>query len=184
MYLWILILPLLGLPLVAQRVKCLPAMRETWVRSLGWEDPLEKEMATHSSTLVWKIPWMEKPGRLQSTGSQRVRHGWATSLSFSLIALVPFSSPLCIWERNRCSKSLNDLPEVSRLVSVKAKFKAKTVFFLMILSYLPLLQCVCIRWGWGWGSTGSSGAGRILFYFAYCSWNWLMIELMMEWFVK
>ena len=47
----------------------LPTMRETWVQSLGWEDPLEKEMATHSSTLAWKIPWMEKPGMLQSMGS-------------------------------------------------------------------------------------------------------------------
>ena len=60
--------------LVAQMVKHLPAMRETQVQSLGWEDPLEKEMATHSSTLAWKIPWMEEPGRLQSMGSQRVRH--------------------------------------------------------------------------------------------------------------
>ena len=59
-------------------------MRETWVRSLGWEDPLEKEMATHSSTLAWRIPWTEEPGRLQSMGSQRVRHDWATSLSLSL----------------------------------------------------------------------------------------------------
>ena len=56
------------------RVKHLPAMQETWVRSLGQEDPLEKEMATHSSTLAWKIPWTEKPGRLQSMGSQRVGH--------------------------------------------------------------------------------------------------------------
>ena len=55
-------------------VKCLPAMRETWVQSLGWEDPLEKEMATHSSTRAWKIPWMEEPGRLQSMGSQRLGH--------------------------------------------------------------------------------------------------------------
>ena len=55
-------------------VKLLPAMQETWVRSLGQEDPLEKEMATHSSILAWKIPWMEEPGRLQSTGSQRVGH--------------------------------------------------------------------------------------------------------------
>ena len=54
--------------LVAQRLKHLPAMWETWVRSLGWEDPLEKEMATHSSILAWKIPWMEEPGRLQSMG--------------------------------------------------------------------------------------------------------------------
>ena len=55
-------------------VKRLPAMQETWVLSLDREDPLEKEMATHSSTLAWKIPWTEKPGRLQSPGLQRVRH--------------------------------------------------------------------------------------------------------------
>ena len=60
--------------LVAQTVKRLPAVRETRVRSLGWEDPLEKKMATHSSTLAWKIPWTEEPGRLQSTGSTRVGH--------------------------------------------------------------------------------------------------------------
>ena len=58
--------------LVTQRVKRLPTMWETWVRSLGQEDPLEKEMATHSSTLAWKIPWTEKPGRLQSMVLQRV----------------------------------------------------------------------------------------------------------------
>ena len=55
-------------------VKRLPTMQETWVRSLGREDPLEKEMATHSSSLAWKIPWMEKRDRLQSMGLQRVRH--------------------------------------------------------------------------------------------------------------
>ena len=60
--------------LVAQMVKSVPAMQETWVQSLGWEDPLEEEMAIHSSILVWKIPWMEEPGRLQSMGSQRVGH--------------------------------------------------------------------------------------------------------------
>ena len=53
---------------MAQRLKRLPAMRETQVRSLGWEDPLEKEMATHSSILAWRIPWIEEPGGLQSTG--------------------------------------------------------------------------------------------------------------------
>ena len=61
-------------------VKCLPAMREIWVQSLGQEDPLEKEMATHSNTLAWKIPWTEEPGRLQSMGSQKVGHDGATSL--------------------------------------------------------------------------------------------------------
>ena len=60
--------------LVAQMVKRLPKMQETWVQSLGWEDLLEKEMATHSSILAWKIPWMVEPGRLQSMGSQRVGH--------------------------------------------------------------------------------------------------------------
>ena len=60
--------------LVAQLVKNLPAVRETQVRSLGWEDPLEKEMATHSSILAWKISWTEEPGGLQSMGLQRVRH--------------------------------------------------------------------------------------------------------------
>ena len=59
---------------VAQTVKRLPTMWETRVRSLGWEDPLEKAMAPHSSTLAWKIPWTEESGRLQSTWSQRVRH--------------------------------------------------------------------------------------------------------------
>ena len=56
---------------VAQRLKRLPAMRETWVRSLGWEDALEKEVATHSSILAWKIQWTEEPGRLLSMGSQK-----------------------------------------------------------------------------------------------------------------
>ena len=60
--------------LVAQTVKRLSTMWETWVQSLGWEDPLEKEMTVHSSTIPWKIPWTEEPGRLQSMGSQRVRH--------------------------------------------------------------------------------------------------------------
>ena len=60
--------------LVAQSVKHLPTMRETRLQTLGQEDPLEKEMATHSSTLAWKIPQMEEPGRLQSVGSQRVGH--------------------------------------------------------------------------------------------------------------
>ena len=60
--------------LVAQTVKCLPTMQETGVQSWGQEDLLEKEMATHSSILAWKIPWTEEPGRLQSMGSQRIRH--------------------------------------------------------------------------------------------------------------
>ena len=68
----------IGLPRVAQTVNNLadssPGMQEIWVRSLGWEDPLEKEMATYSSILAWKIPWTDKLDGLQSMGSQRVRH--------------------------------------------------------------------------------------------------------------
>ena len=64
--------------LVPQMVKHLPTMWKTWVQSLGQEDPLEKAMATHSSTLAWKIPWTEEPGRLQSMGRRRVGHDIAT----------------------------------------------------------------------------------------------------------
>ena len=70
--------------LVAQMVKHLTAMQETQVRSLGWEDPLEKEMATHSCTLAWKIPWTEECCRLQSMGSQRVGSVIICYLSFSV----------------------------------------------------------------------------------------------------
>ena len=64
------VLIIIGASLIAQSVKKLPAMQETWVRSLGQEDPLEEEMATHSIILAWRIPWTEEPGRLQSMGSQ------------------------------------------------------------------------------------------------------------------
>ena len=71
--------------LVSQMVKRLPTMRETWVWSLGLGDPLEKEMATHSSTLAWKITWTEEPCKLHSMGSQRVRHNWAMSFHFTAL---------------------------------------------------------------------------------------------------
>ena len=67
-------------------VEPLPARWETWVRSLGWEDPLEKEMAPHSNTLAWKIPWTEEPGRLQSMGLHRVRHDY-----------VIIGEPIMLW---------------------------------------------------------------------------------------
>ena len=73
---------------VAQTVKRLPVVWETGVWSLGWEDALEKEKATHSSTLAWKIPWTEETGRLQSMASQRVGHNWETSLHFTSENLI------------------------------------------------------------------------------------------------
>ena len=83
---------------LAQTVKNLPAMRETWVRSLGQEDPLEKGMATHSSILAWRIPCTEETGRLQSMGLQRVGHHWSTftftfTLHFNLLSWSPSCNP-------------------------------------------------------------------------------------------
>ena len=72
---------------MAQTVNCLPTMWETQVWYLGWEDPLEKEMVTHFSILAWRIPWTEECGRLQSMGSQRVGHNWATSPSFCFFSV-------------------------------------------------------------------------------------------------
>ena len=74
--------------LVAQLVKNLPAVRETWVQSLGWEDPLEKGTATHSSILAWRVPWTE-----ESMGSQRVRHAWATLTSSAIRSCMMWSQP-------------------------------------------------------------------------------------------
>jgi len=85
----------------AQTVKRLPSMQETRVQCLGWEDPLEKEMATHSSFLAWKIPWTEEPGRLQSMGSQRVRHNWATSLSLFIARKVVLWSGLYVFRMRK-----------------------------------------------------------------------------------
>ena len=77
--------------LVAQMIDHLPATQETWVRSLGQEDPLEEEMTTHSSILAWRIPWTEEPGGPQSIGSQRVGHDLATSLFRDCDASLPVS---------------------------------------------------------------------------------------------
>ena len=76
---------------VAQMVKNLPALWETQVWSLGQENPLEKGMAAHLSSLSWKIPWTKEPGGLQSTGSQRVQHDWATNTYIRQFSLVQFS---------------------------------------------------------------------------------------------
>ena len=87
MLFWTALITHLVISLVAQTVKRLPSMRDTRVWSLGWEDPLEEEMATHSSTLAWKFPWMEERGRLQSMRSQRVGNDWLTSLHFTSLHL-------------------------------------------------------------------------------------------------
>ena len=99
--------------LVAQTVKCLPAMQETRVRFLGREDPLEKEMEIHSSTLAWKIPWTEEPDRLQSMGSQRVRHNWVTSLILLPLYLLVFR-PRGIWDLSSLTGDQAHAPWIGR----------------------------------------------------------------------
>ena len=121
-----------GASLEAQSVKRLLALRETWVQSLGWEDPLEKEMATHSSTLAWKIPWTEKPGRLQSVGLQRVGHDWATSLSL----FTPYHSYTHSWQFHSSLAFGNHISQVSSSTNLK------NIWSLLVLFGLELvLEC-------------------------------------------
>ena len=91
---------------MAQTVKNLPEIQETWVQSLVWEDPLEEGMATHSSILVWRIPWTEEPGGLQSLGLHRVRHDWMTNshtcLRHCLRVLCALILNLTSW--NKCGR--------------------------------------------------------------------------------
>ena len=101
--------------LVAQMVKNLPAMQETWVRSLGPEDSLEKWMATHSSILAWKIPWTEELGWLQSMGGKRVRYNWGNN-TFTFHAYVCVC-PSLVWDPLLSSVHLNILCHARRTQS-------------------------------------------------------------------
>ena len=85
-----------GLPLAAQSVKNLPAVQKTRVRSLSWEDPMEKEMTTHSSIFAWKVSWTEEPGGLQSMVSQRVGHDWETNTYLLIYVAASWSNIILI----------------------------------------------------------------------------------------
>ena len=116
-------------------VKCLPTMRETQVQSLGQEDLLEKEIATHSSILAWKIPWMEEPGRLQSMGSQRVGHDWVTSLHFIFSVKYNTSQPYLGYKKRKIDeeKNRNSHPDVYQtlvLFFTKVGFVFRQVWYL------------------------------------------------------
>ena len=147
--------------LVAQMVKRLSTMRETWVWALGWEDPLEKEMAIHSSTLAWKIPRTEEPGGLQSMGSQRAGHNWVTSLHFSKdpVHTVLQSVPLTLQQPLLTHASARDswtLTSKSGSVScgVTAPFSwvlVHTRFCLCPPTSLPPVQCPSSQ-GYGFSS--------------------------------
>ena len=93
--------------LVAQMVKNLPAIWETWVRSLGWEDVLDEGVTTHSSILAWRIPWTE-PGRLQSMESQRVRHDWAASTFSKMFNIVTTSEAYSTFSPSGTKRKVSD----------------------------------------------------------------------------
>ena len=133
--------------LVAQRLKPLPAMQETWVWSLGLEDPLEKEMATHPSILAWRIPWTEEPGGLQSTRWQRVGHSWVTSLLLSFMTndvehLLTGLSAILLWG-NVCSVSIQFLSVLFVCFWLCWVFVASRAFSLAAASWGYSLVVVC-----------------------------------------
>ena len=117
-----------GCSLVAQRLKRLPAMQETRVRSLGQKDSLEKKMATHSSILAWRIPWMEESGGLQSTGSQRVGNNWMTSLSVD-VKVYLIVGVTCI------SLIINDVKHLR--VSLEKETYLNPLFLNWVIFYCP-----------------------------------------------
>ena len=119
-----------------QTVKNLPAMQETWARSLGREDPLEKEMATHSSILAWRIPRTEEPGGLQSTGSQRVGHDWATSLSLWL----------SLWSNSHIHTWLLEKPKLWLDGPLLAKSLLFNTLSRFVRAFLTRCKCLLISW--------------------------------------
>ena len=138
--------------LVVPMVKNLPAVQETWVWSLSWEDPLEKEMATHSSTRAWKISWTEEPGGLQSMGSQGVGHDWVVFQSFSCVQL--FATP---WTA-ACQASLSFTVSwnLLKLMSIESVMPFNHLILCCPLLFLPSIfpsirvfsneLALCIRW--------------------------------------
>ena len=126
---------------MAWMAKNLSAMQEIWVQSLGWEDPLEKGMATHFSILAWKIPWAEEPGRLQSMGLQRIRHNWVTNTFFQEIVV---QSLCCVWFfaipwNAACKASLSFTISWSllKLMSIESVMPSNNLFLCHPLLLLP-----------------------------------------------
>ena len=124
--------------LVVQRLKRLPAMQATWVQSLGREDPLEKEMATHSSILAWRTPCTEEPSGLQSMGSQRVGHDWATSLSISAFFIVQLSHPYMTTGKTIL---LTRRTFVGKVMSLLFNMLSR-----LVITFLPRTKSLLISW--------------------------------------
>ena len=134
-------------------VKKSPAMQETWVRSLGWEDPLEKDMATHSSILAWRISWTEEAGRLLSIGYQRVRHNWVTNFYYfhfqnPNLSQIKIINNRTIWPRKKAEKYLSN-PFLYFSISKIYNINITNIVSVHILTYLPThnhvhMHIVCI----------------------------------------
>ena len=123
-------------------VKHLSAMLETWVWSLGWENPLEKEMATHSSTLAWKIPWTEEPGRLQSMGSQRANLLTAEQIYFQFSSVVQSFSRVRLFvtpwiAARQASLSIANSQSSLKLVSIESVMPSNHLILCRPLLLLP-----------------------------------------------
>jgi len=116
-------------------------MQETWVRSLGWEDPLEKDMATHSSILAWRISWTEEAGRLLSIGYQRVRHNWVTNFYYfhfqnPNLSQIKVINNRTIWPRKKAEKYLSN-PFLYFSISKIYNINIINIVSIHILTYLP-----------------------------------------------
>ena len=145
-----------GASLVAQSIKNLPAVQKTRVWSLSWEDPLEKEMATHSSIFAWKISWTEEPGGLQSMGSQRVGHDWATNTYLLTLLSIFHTSQSLLVLRWSQSPGRYMIRQVNFKVSgyfVKVLWRARLsqdlTPLLLILAYVPHQEPSTVRF-WCW----------------------------------
>ena len=132
-----------------EMVKRLPAMRETWVQSLGWQDPLEKEIATYSTALAWKIPWTEESGRLQSMGSQRVRYDWTTSLSLFLYRIPDSfvdSNGYSIYSKGFLPTVVDIMVQLKSPIPVHFRsLISKILMFTLAISYFYISFCLFIR---------------------------------------
>ena len=153
-------------------------MQETWFLSLSKEDPLEKEMVIHSSTISWKIPWTEVPGRLQSMGSQRVGHDWMTSLSLSLSRLVQWF----VWASHRVRFVLIEilfvclfflwLARPSEVVTLSAD--DWVCFVLFLFCFLDEVSCTGCYW---W--LGDAGSCVQVVFFVWVLTIWYSLGLVL-----
>ena len=131
---------------MAQTLKNLPAMQEIWVRSLGWEDPLEKGMATHSSICAWRIPWTEEPGGLQSTGFHRAGHEWS-NLAWMHTTLIVNHLDLLLWRyfEHFIPRVTGENPLIKIFLYIHSYFQSELLFFTFLFLFVSLTTLWSMR---------------------------------------